>query len=151
MIVKSVGRGVSAAVVLKVGGRVDRVSGTKPPPKINAVPASLCLSSGRPVGSQNRRRQQQQQPQRSLGPWRPVTGTTCHRLHRSLMALLHQRHGRQRAAPPRRQFILLSHTHACIHKHSGPHKLQLPTPSHLQSSTGETGRPRYENSPGCWR
>ena len=37
----------------KVGGRVDRVSGTKPPPKINSVPVSLslCMSSCRPVGS----------------------------------------------------------------------------------------------------
>lgn len=29
------------------------MSGTEPPPKINSVPASLCLSSGRPLGSHN--------------------------------------------------------------------------------------------------
>lgn len=36
-----VGRGVWWCI--KVGGRVDRVSGTKPPPKINAVPVSLSV------------------------------------------------------------------------------------------------------------
>lgn len=84
---------------------------------------------------------------------RPVTGTTCHQLHRSTNGPpLDQRHGRQCVAPPRRQFTLHSHTHthAYINIHARTNTL-LPTPIHLQASTGETRRPPYENMQGCWR
>lgn len=133
--VESVGRGGWWCV--KVGGRADRVSGTKPPPKINAVPASLCLSSGRPAGSLSSSGSRVES-----GARRPVTGTTCHQLHRSPNgSTLDQRYGRQYVAPPRRQFTLQTHTHT----------LWLSTPSHLQASSGETRRPPYNNSQGCWR
>ncbi|CAB1442219.1 unnamed protein product [Pleuronectes platessa] len=94
---------------IKVGGRVDRVSGTKPPPKINAVPASVCLSSGRPAGSHS--------PSGST----EESGGLSQEQHvisfiAPLMAL-NQRRGRL----------------------------------HLQASTGETGRPPYENIQGCCR
>lgn len=103
--VESVGRGGWWCV--KVGGRADRVSGTKPPPKINAVPASLCLSSGRPAGSLSSSGSRVES-----GARRPVTGTTCHQLHRSPNgSTLDQRYGRQYVAPPRRQFTLQTHTH----------------------------------------
>lgn len=57
---------------IKVGGRVDRVSGTKPPPKINSVPASLSLY----VQLQTCRLPQLQQQQQQRRVWGQ---TACHR------------------------------------------------------------------------
>lgn len=69
---------------------------------------------------------------------RPVTGTTCHQLHRSTNGPpLDQRHGRQCVAPPRRQFTLHSHTHTCVHKHSCTHKHSA---AHSHPLTGQHWR-----------
>lgn len=102
---------------VKVGGRADRVSGTKPPPKINAAPAtpfSVCpvadlraptapATSGSRDGS---------------GARRPVTGTTCHQLHHSPNGSpLNQRHGWQTVCCPTRAAVYSAHTHAYINIH----------------------------------
>lgn len=126
---------------IKVGGRVDRVSGTKPPPKINSVPVSLslCMSSCRPAGSHSSSNSSSRD---KSGARRPVTGTTCHQLHHSPNGSpLDQRHGRQCVAPPRRQFILHARTHAHVHKHSCTHK-------HSCCRLPSTNRPALERLGG---
>lgn len=149
----SVGRG--GWWCIKVGGRVDRVSGTKPPPKINTVPASLCLSSGQPLGSHSSNSSSSRSSREESGARRPVTGTTCHQLHRSPNGShLDQRHGRQRVAPPRRQFTLHSHshthTHRCIHKHSCTHKHSCcPLPATYRPALERLGGPFMKTCRGA--
>lgn len=124
---------------MKVGWTVDRVSGTKPPPKINAVPASLCLSSGRPAGSHS----SSSSSSEVSGARQPVTGTTCHQFHCSPISL-DQRHGRQACWPTKARVYSALTQHAYINIHT----LTNSPSAHLQGDQ-ETRRPLMKTCRGA--
>lgn len=132
---------------VKVGGRADRVSGTKPPPKINAAPATPF--SGCPVAdlrAPGAAATAAAAAETSLGPdTGPVTGTTCHQLHHSPNGSpLDQRHGWQTVCCPTRAAVYSAHAH--IHKHSCAHKHSRSLPPTSRPSPERPGGPLYENT-----
>lgn len=133
---------------IEVGGRVDRVSGTKPPPKINVAPASLCLSSGRPSGSHS---SSSSSSREESGTRRPVTGTTCHQLHRSPNGSPLDQTWQTVCCPTKAAvYSALTHTHTYVHKHSCMHKHSCcPLPSTYRPTLERLGGPLMKTCRGA--